>query len=565
MMNLNEWQEKEKNALNCAVDEEGILLDNLTLELRVHPPEVHIDNLGDEKHTIVTIDSANRPGSLVFVVQHLTELGLRVHSARISSDGGWFHDMFAISEADGSKVKSKSKLMSIKQMLNIYMQTEDVIADGDTTDDAAKVETTVFEVSGVDRPGLMADSMQLMTQNGCDVRSAAVWTYRKRVAIVFSVTERGRAIQDPAKTKRLEEMMQDILRNEKGSMHVKAHNRRGTVHHDRRLHQLMLQDDVDDFKKARLTELYQNSSLEPSTQKNPLRDSLAFAAASASRQNSICSVHSDSDRDRKNGSHGNGVSTPSGSEASYRSPKYDHPSIDLSYCSNYWTVNIKCRDRAKLLLDSVCTLNDMNFDIYHATIDADSEGIAHQEYFVRPRAGDGEFDDEEALLVKAMLNAAIERRFPRGIKVQIRSMDKFGCMTLLTRRLFNAGLAITRAKVRTHATSNSSGHTLYIMNSDGQPPTNEAIEKALLDCGGLLTPSPPAVSGSSSRSMSGSVGNGMPGSPGVNSTPLVDTHPFSFKFLQREGAQQFGGSPGSSNLGDLAHYDRMATLYGTSL
>ena len=67
LMGLNEWQEKEKASLNCAVDEEGCLLDNLTLELRVHPPEVHIDNAGDPHSTLVTIDSANRPGSLVFV------------------------------------------------------------------------------------------------------------------------------------------------------------------------------------------------------------------------------------------------------------------------------------------------------------------------------------------------------------------------------------------------------------------------------------------------------------------------------------------------------------------
>ena len=69
-MALSEWQEKEKQSLNCAVDEEGCLLDNLTLELRVHPPEVHIDNAGDSNSTLVTIDSANRPGSLVFVSIH---------------------------------------------------------------------------------------------------------------------------------------------------------------------------------------------------------------------------------------------------------------------------------------------------------------------------------------------------------------------------------------------------------------------------------------------------------------------------------------------------------------
>lgn len=67
LLALSDWQEKEKQALNCAVDEEGCLLDNLTLELRVHPPEVHIDNAGTSQSTLVTIDSANRPGSLVFV------------------------------------------------------------------------------------------------------------------------------------------------------------------------------------------------------------------------------------------------------------------------------------------------------------------------------------------------------------------------------------------------------------------------------------------------------------------------------------------------------------------
>ena len=490
LMGLNEWQEKEKHALNCAVDEEGCLLDNLTLELRVHPPEVHIDNVTDAKNTVVTIDSANRPGSLVFVVQHLTELGLRVHSARISSDGGWFHDMFIISEADGSKIKSQTKLMSIKQMLNIYMQTEDVVANGDTTDDAAKVETTVFEISGQDRPGLMADSMQLMTQNGCDVRSAAVWTYRNRVAIVFSVTEKGRAIPDAAKTKRLEEMLEDILRSEKGSHHVDAHNKKGIVHYDRRLHQLMLQDDIEDWRSKRKMERYQQSS---NTQMPKVVSSDSFQS----------------------------------SENSFRSPKYDKPVIDISYFShsNYWTVNIKCRDRTKLLLDTVCSLNDMEFDIYHGTIDATPDGYAHQEFFVRPRSGDGDFDEEEAALVKAMLQASIERRFPKGIKVQVRSMDRFGCMALLTRKLFNAGLTVTRAKVRTYATSNSSGHTLYIMDSAGGPPSNEAIEKALVDCGGFKA---------ADRIEEGSIGS---------NTPLINSHPFSFKFLQRPRLP--GGSPES--------------------
>lgn len=491
LMALSEWQEKEKQALNCAVDEEGCLLDNLTLELRVHPPEIHVDNVGDSSSTIVTIDSANRPGSLVFVVQHFTELGLRINRARISSDGGWFHDMFQVSEVNGAKVKNPKKIQSIKQMLNVYMQTEDVVANGDTTDDANRVETTVFEASGVDRPGLLADLMQLMTQNGCDVRSAAVWTYRQRVAFVFSVTEKGRPIADEAKTRRLNEMMSEIIASSKGSHTVRSIKLRGVVHHDRRLHQLMLEDDISDWRSKHGGE----------STETDMGGSLASPFESGSEKAVV--------------------------EASFRSPKYDKPLIDISHFShsNYWTVNIKCRDRTKLLLDTVCTLADMNYDIYHATIDADNEGYAHQEYFIRPRSGEGEFNPREARLVKAMLEASIERRFPKGMKVHVRSIDRFGCMAALTRQLHEAGLSVTRAKVRTYATSNSSGHTLYVMNAKGGPPDREQLQNALLNCGGKAVDIHDMSDGR---------------------TPLVDSHRFSFTFLQRgKPNTSWGGSPES--------------------
>ena len=68
LLALSEWQEKERSLqLQSAVDEDGDLLDNLTLELRVHPPSIEVDNFGHEKFTVVTIDSANRPGSLIYV------------------------------------------------------------------------------------------------------------------------------------------------------------------------------------------------------------------------------------------------------------------------------------------------------------------------------------------------------------------------------------------------------------------------------------------------------------------------------------------------------------------
>ncbi|KAF6256627.1 hypothetical protein COO60DRAFT_1271791 [Scenedesmus sp. NREL 46B-D3] len=63
--------------------------------------QVTVDNESHEDRTIITVDSANRPGTLVEVVQCLTELGLNVKRARISSDGGWFVDEFHVTETAG--------------------------------------------------------------------------------------------------------------------------------------------------------------------------------------------------------------------------------------------------------------------------------------------------------------------------------------------------------------------------------------------------------------------------------------------------------------------------------
>lgn len=41
--------------------------------------------------------------------------------------------------------------------------------------------------------------------------------------------------------------------------------------------------------------------------------------------------------------------------------------------------------RTKLFFDTVCTLADLRFDIFHGTIDADEAGLASQLYYVRPR------------------------------------------------------------------------------------------------------------------------------------------------------------------------------------
>ena len=60
------------------------------------------------------------------------------------------------------------------------------------------------------------------------------------------------------------------------------------------------------------------------------------------------------------------------------------------------------------------------------------------------------WDEGRAAKLMAMMEAAIQRRFPKGLKVHVCSVDRFGCLAELTRVLHSADLSVTRAKVRTH-------------------------------------------------------------------------------------------------------------------
>lgn len=66
------------------------------LVIRMNPPRVDIDNSACENATIVQVDSANKHGILLEVVQVLTDLNLLIKKAYISSDGGWFMDVFHV-------------------------------------------------------------------------------------------------------------------------------------------------------------------------------------------------------------------------------------------------------------------------------------------------------------------------------------------------------------------------------------------------------------------------------------------------------------------------------------
>ena len=65
---FTDYRESEaQNDLQTSVSSSGELLEYETLELRVNPPNIDVDNNYDPSCTLITVDSANRPGTLVEV------------------------------------------------------------------------------------------------------------------------------------------------------------------------------------------------------------------------------------------------------------------------------------------------------------------------------------------------------------------------------------------------------------------------------------------------------------------------------------------------------------------
>ncbi|KAL8256063.1 hypothetical protein R6Q59_031130 [Mikania micrantha] len=79
----------------------------------------------------------------------------------------------------------------------------------------------------------------------------------------------------------------------------------------------------------------------------------------------------------------------------------------------YSVVNIQCKDRPRLLFDVVCTLTDMQYVVFHATINTRQDG-AYLEFFIRHADGSPFRSEPEKQRVIMCLKAAVERRASEG-------------------------------------------------------------------------------------------------------------------------------------------------------
>lgn len=175
----------------------------------------------------------------------------------------------------------------------------------------AATEHTTIELTGRDRPGLLSEIFAVLADLKCNVVAAEVWTHNSRMASVVYITDEatGLRIDDHDRLARIKQLLLYILKGDRDKRSANTAVSVGSTHKERRLHQMMYAD----------------------------RD---FDA--------------------------NDVDCRSTSEGR-------KPLITVENCTDkgYTAVNLRCADRPKLLFDTVCTLTDMQYMVYHATVIAE--------------------------------------------------------------------------------------------------------------------------------------------------------------------------------------------------
>ncbi|XP_002990728.2 ACT domain-containing protein ACR3 isoform X1 [Selaginella moellendorffii] len=396
-----------------------------TLISRLNAPSVVIDNSSCDDATLVKVDSANKHGILLEVVQVLTDLDLTISKAYISSDGGWFMDVFHVTDKLGHKLRDQGIIDYIQQSLGDAQATTSQVKTSlaPTVGTQSSGGHTAIELSGRDRPGLLSEISGVLTGMTCNVVAAEVWTHNKRVACVVYVTDEatGCPIKDPEKLARMKEQLSQVLRGDDENRLATTDFSSGLTHTERRLHQMMLADrDYD-------------------------------VPSSTSSINAVL-------------------------DARIR------PVISLRNCleKGYSVVSVQCKDRPKLLFDTVCTLTDMEYVVFHASARADGP-YAYQEYYIRHMDGCTlDLDAEQERVVKC-LEAAIERRVSEGLRLELCTRDRVGLLSDVTRVFREKGLSVTRADVSTRG--DRAVNVFYVTDTSGKAVSMKVVEALRLEIG----------------------------------------------------------------------------------
>ncbi|GKB68634.1 ACT domain-containing protein [Tanacetum coccineum] len=273
---------------------------------------------------------------------------------------------------------------------------------------------TAIELTGTDRVGLLSEVFAVLSELKCDVVESKVWTHNGRIAslIYLKDCDSGCPIEDSQKMESIENRLRNVLKGDNDIRSAKTSVSMSITHTERRLHQMMCAD--RDYERT------------------PIIKTSGEYSAVVSVQNCLE--------------------------------------------KGYSVLNITCKDRPKLLFDIICTLTDLQYVVFHATINTTDDG-AYLEFFIRHIDGSPISSEAEKQRVTLCLRAAIERRASEGVRLELCKADKPGLLAEVTRTFRENALNVTRAEIST--TKGTALNIFYITDAFGNNVDSKIIESVI--------------------------------------------------------------------------------------
>jgi [protein-PII] uridylyltransferase len=81
------------------------------------PTRISVDNDSHPVYTLVDIQTPDRLGLLYLILKGFSEAGLNIALSRIATEKGAAMDTFYVTDEEGNKLKDRSKILSIQQLL----------------------------------------------------------------------------------------------------------------------------------------------------------------------------------------------------------------------------------------------------------------------------------------------------------------------------------------------------------------------------------------------------------------------------------------------------------------
>ncbi|XP_076945491.1 ACT domain-containing protein ACR2-like [Bidens hawaiensis] len=399
------------------------------------------------------IDCVKKQDQLLEVVQVLTEVNLTISKGYISSDARWFMDVFHVKEENGKKVTDQRIINCIQQAIGSKRIDPSKITTltSKSYDTNLHGEPTAIEMTATDRPGLFSEISAALADLDCNIIEAHAWSHNSCLACVAYISDQSsNARIDSHRLSAIKQHLNTVLHasstpentsiqspqhtDVKSIGLIRAGGREGTMTTvERRLHQLLLS--AQDFDVPPL----QQRACPPGI-----------------------SVGIDSNGEKKT----------------------QKTSVLIENCSEkgYSIVTVQCKDRRRLMFDTVCTLVDMQYVISHASVDSHG-GYAFQEYFIRKIDGGALSSESEKLHAMKCLEAAVERRVCEGTRLELSANNRVGLLSDITRVLREKGLVVLRADLATKMDKCTVDITFYVRDIVGNNVDMELVKSMKREMG----------------------------------------------------------------------------------